>query len=62
MASTRFQIYLNPDQYQQLRRIAQEDNSSIAALIREAVQNYLQRRDSAWTTEEDSLWQILGIK
>jgi len=61
MASTRFQIYLTSDQYQKLRTAAQNSGSSIACLVREAIDLYLSHKETPKSVRNDPLWKIIGI-
>ena len=59
MAATRFQIYLEPNQYQQLRKISRSSDKPIAALIRQAVTDYLDKKQQP--LEDDPIWSIVGL-
>ena len=61
MASTRFQIYLTPDQYNRLRSLSKSKNQPIAALIRDAVDQFLDRQGTKNLTQ-DPLWKIIGFQ
>lgn len=41
MKRHRYQIHLEPDHYETLRRLAFERRTTIAALLREAIEHYL---------------------
>ena len=52
---------LSRDTLNALRRLARSTNRSIAALIRTAVDQYLQRAETGGSDRDDPLWRIIGI-
>jgi len=59
MSAKRFQIYLEPDQYRKIKSIAQSENLTMAAVIREALDSYLLKPEHL--SSNDPLWSIIGI-
>jgi hypothetical protein len=59
----RKQIYIDPDQDDELRRLARTRDVSVSVLIREAVAEYLaeQGRPRFERPEDHPLWRIVGI-
>ena len=60
MSATRFQIYLNPDQYQELKNIAHASNQPIAAIIRNAIDDYLRNQQKTIPMSDDPIWTVVG--
>ncbi len=60
MSATRFQIYLNPHQYDELKKIARKSDASIAAVIRDAIDDYLRKTKKSTPIHDDPLWDIVG--
>ncbi|MBI2264955.1 MAG: hypothetical protein HYU64_07260 [Armatimonadetes bacterium] len=57
----RKQIYLSEDMEQELRAAALFRGASEAAIVREALEQYLQARRPKVPLEEDPLWKLVGI-
>lgn len=55
----RIQLMLEPEQYHRLRTLAEAEKTSISHLVREAVDQLLQRRSPLPITE-DPIWGIVG--
>jgi len=55
----RTQMYFPEDLLRRLRRKAEEENSTIAYIVRKAVSELL-RKENAKNWIEDSLWKMVG--
>ncbi|MDH5202249.1 MAG: ribbon-helix-helix domain-containing protein [Nitrospirota bacterium] len=55
----RTQMYFPEDLLRRLRRKAEEENTTIAYIVRNAVSELL-RKENAKNWMEDSLWKIVG--
>ena len=60
MAAVRFQIYLEPEQHQKIRDISDAKEITMAAVIREALDQYLHKADLPLLVEDDPIWSIVG--
>ena len=60
MAAIRFQIYLEPEQHQKIRDISNSKEITMAAVIREALDQYLKKADQPLLIEDDPIWSIVG--
>jgi len=60
MASKRVQMYFPEDLFQRLTKTAKQEKLPVAAVVREAVLNFLQRREEKRDWENDPIWDIIG--
>ncbi|HPQ39385.1 MAG TPA: CopG family transcriptional regulator [bacterium] len=60
MNAKRFQIYLEHTQHVRLQTLARERNQTMASLIREAVDLFLQQTDASGVSLQDPLWSVIG--
>ncbi|MCD4654468.1 ribbon-helix-helix domain-containing protein [bacterium] len=61
MPAKRFQIYLEPDQYKKIKAVSISNNITMAAVIRKALDQYLQHPNQKNHLANDPLWSIIGI-
>lgn len=60
-AAKRTQVYMAPQTYRLLERLAGRRRTSVAALVREVLDRYLSAQGREQLHDEDSLWGLLGI-
>jgi predicted DNA-binding protein len=59
VSEKRTQVYFPEETYQKILRKARLESKSAAAIIREAVNKYVEEEDIDW--ENDPLWKTVGI-
>jgi predicted DNA-binding protein len=60
VAEKRTQVYFPMELYRKVERIAKEESKSVASIVREAVDEYLKKREAIdW--ENDAFFNIVGI-
>ncbi|MBI4868069.1 MAG: ribbon-helix-helix protein, CopG family [Candidatus Wallbacteria bacterium] len=58
--SKRTQIYLPKSTYSELRSLARRREESVAFLVREAVDKYLQEQDPSKLRDADPVWDFIA--
>lgn len=61
MASKRFQIYLSPEQHLKIRSISRNRSITMAEVIRQAIDVYLDDSAPVDPVSRDPIWSIVGI-
>lgn len=60
MNAKRFQIYLTQPQHSRLQILARDQKKTMAALIREAIDRFLDQTDLSASPAQDPLWTVIG--
>jgi len=63
MMPKRTQLYLSIEQFQTLKDIAQDQNGSIASVVRNAISEYLSKKEEATDArwENDPINKVIGL-
>jgi len=60
LAEKRTQVYFPMELYRKVEKIAKDESKSVASIVREAVNEYLKKREEIdW--DNDSFFNIVGI-
>ena len=60
VAEKRTQVYFPMELYRKIERMAKDESKSVASIVREAVDEYLKRREEInW--DDDPFFNIVGI-
>ncbi len=61
LTEKRTQVYFPQELYRRVERKAKESSKSNAAIIREAVAEYLEKKEKEIDWDNDPIWRLVGI-
>ncbi len=61
LTEKRTQVYFPEELYNKVERKAKKNSKSAAAIIREAVEEYLEKKEKEIDWDNDPIWKLVGI-